>query len=353
LHPSSERELPISRDAKASPYLAILILNYNGAQDTIACLESILKKPRDEYEVVVVDNASSDGSVEKLRVWAETRLPPLEVVVRSDDKTSVLKEPGQYSSLRLILLQTQSNLGFAGGNNVGIRYALARGASWILLLNNDTIVGEDTLPSFIAGAERSGADLAGCRIYEYERRSTLWYAGGTFSWWGDRTVTSLRLSPGERLAAVETDWITGCCLLVRREVFEKIGLLDQRSFLYYEDVDFCRRAAAAGLKRFVVVDAKICHKVSRSTVLGSALSRYHGTRSRLYFHRKIHSRASHVVFLIAFGMSRILRSLIWLLQGRPDLIRASWTALRDYSLPVDPQAALSSTGESENWAHRN
>jgi GT2 family glycosyltransferase len=142
-------------------------------------------------------------------------------------------------------------------------------------------------------------------------------------------------------------------MLVRREVFEKIGLLDQRSFLYYEDVDFCRRAAKAGFKRFVVVHAKIYHKVSRSAVLGSALSRYHATRSRLYFHLKSHSRTSHAVFLIAFGMSRIVWSLIWLFQGRPDLIKVSWAALWDYSLPVEPQAWLSSTRESENSAHRD
>jgi GT2 family glycosyltransferase len=330
-----------------SARIAILILNYNGAEDTIACLESILKDWRRQYEVMIIDNASSDGSVQKLRCWAERRDPQLEFAFAPDETAAVVEEISDLSLPRLTMLETQSNLGFAGGNNVGIRYALAGGANWILLLNNDTIVEPHTLSALIEGAERSGADLAGCTVYEYDRRTRPWYAGGIFSWWGDRTVTTLPDPPAEKHAAVETDWITGCCMLVRREVFEKIGLLDERSFLYYEDVDFCRRAAKAGLRRFVILNAKIYHKVSRSAVLGSALSRYHGTRSRLYFHRKNHSRTSHLVFLIAFGMSRIVRSLIWLFQGRPDLIKASWAGLCDYLLPVEPPAALSSTREAE------
>src|SRR5207249_8289862 len=83
------------------------------------------------------------------------------------------------------------------------------------------------------GAERSGGDLAGGGIYEYDRPSRPWYLGGTFNWWGDRTVRSLRL-PSATAIAVQTDWITGCCLLVRGRVFEEIGLLDEGAFLYYE-----------------------------------------------------------------------------------------------------------------------
>jgi len=330
-----------------SPYLAILILNYNGGEDTIACVQSILKDWRDEYELIVIDNASTDDSVAKLRRWAEDQRPPLELVFATGQKTAVPPETGQSNSPRLTLLQTGSNLGFAGGNNVGIRYALARGASWILLLNNDTVIEAGALAKLIEGAERSGADLAGGGIYEYDRPSRPWYLGGTFNWWGDRTVRSLRL-PSATAIAVQTDWITGCCLLVRGRVFEEIGLLDEGAFLYYEDSDFCRRAAKAGFKRFVVPDARVYHKVSRSSTPHSAFQRYHATRSRVYFHSKNHTAGSHALFLIMFILSRMGRSLIWFFGGRWDLISASWRALEDsFRQAIRPQPAPSSPGIEE------
>ena len=325
-----------------SPYLAILILNYNGWEDTIACVESILKDWRDEYELIVIDNASTDDSVAKLRRWAEELRPPLELVFATSPKTPVPPETRQTNSPRLTLLQTGSNLGFAGGNNVGIRHALARGASRILLLNNDTVMEAGALAKLIEGAERSGADLAGGGIYEYDRPSRPWYLGGTFNWWGDRTVTSLRL-PSAAAIAVETGWITGCCLLVRRQVFEEIGLLDEGAFLYCEDSDFCWHAAKAGFKRFVVPGARIYHKVSRSAAPDSAFQRYHATRSRLYFHSKNHTAGSHALFLIVFVLSRMLRTLVWSLGGRWDLISASWRALKDsFRQATRPQRAPSS-----------
>jgi GT2 family glycosyltransferase len=336
--PCFENEASSQRETVLSPHLDILILNYNGCDDTIACVESILKGWREGQEIVVVDNGSEDGSVEKLRRWAEEHSSSVELASETSKWSPVLKSARTRGLCQVTILQSGRNLGFAGGNNLGIRYSLAKGSKWILLLNNDTIVEPDTLSALIDGAERSGADLAGCRVYKYDRPLSPWYLGGTFNWWGDRTVTSPLLPAVNGAVAVETDWITGCCLLVRREVFEVIGLLDQHSFLYYEDVDFCRRAAKAGFKRLVVVDAKIYHKISRSAVLGSALSRYHATRSRLYFHRKSHSRVSHLVFLITFAMSRMLRSLIWLVQRRPDLIKASWTALCEHSLRLQTHA---------------
>jgi len=317
-----------SREGAAPPYLAILVLNYNRYEDTMACLKSILEGWREGYEVIVVDNGSSDSSLERLRAWAEDRRGALEFVPPADQTEPIREEGGASTLPRLVLLCTGRNLGFAGGNNFGIRYALARRATWVLLLNNDTVVEAEALTNLVEGAERAGADLAGCSIYEYDRPTRPWFLGGVFNWWGDRTITSpppLTTSP----AAVETDWITGCCLLVRREVFEKIGLLDARAFMYYEDGDFCWRAAKAGLKRVVVLNARIRHKVTQFMVTDSPFRRYHGTWSRIYFHRKHRSAFSHAFFLVIFALSRLVRSLVWLLQGRRDLISASWCALWD------------------------
>jgi GT2 family glycosyltransferase len=311
-----------------STYLSILILNYNGYDDTVSCLESVLRAARGDCEIVVIDNASSDGSVEKLLAWGERQnlrvnfVPPQRATAQEQESVGA---PGGAS---LTLIRTPANLGFAGGNNVGIRYALRRGAQWVLLLNNDTVVDGDSLAGLVEGAERTCAQLAGCSIYEYFDRSAPYYLGGKFSWWGDRTH-SFKLPPSAPAEALETDWITGCCLLVRREVFERIGLLDERAFLYYEDADFCRRAAQAGLKRVVVLGARIYHKVSRSSVLGSPFTCYHATMSRIYFHRKHHHLASHVAFLTAFLLRSMARSLVWLATGRRDLVDARWRAVRD------------------------
>lgn len=319
--------MSLSTEGLPPPYLAVLILNYNGCEDTLECVKSVLGGWRGEYELVVIDNASTDDSVKKLRAWAEDQCPLLKAASGPDQRT-FSEGTSQRGVPRLTLLEAPSNLGFAGGNNVGIRYALARGATWILILNNDTIVERGTLPTLVEGAERAGADLAGCSIYEYGDPTKPWYFGGIFHWWGGRTITSLR-SVAKSQVAVETDWITGCCLIVRRRVFEKIGLLDERAFLYYEDEDFCQRAAQAGFKRVVVLGARIYHKVSQSSGVGSPLMYYHATMSRTYFHRKHHRFVSHVAFLALFLLRSMARSLLWSVEGRWDLVDATWRALRD------------------------
>jgi GT2 family glycosyltransferase len=227
------------------------------------------------------------------------------------------------------LLRTDANVGFSGGNNVGIRFALRRGTEWILLLNNDTVVEPDSLDRLLEAAEDASADLAGCLVYRYYRPDAIWYAGGEFRWWGDKDLKTLPRSAHHGACVLATDWITGCCLLVRRWVFERIGFLDENSFLYSEDADFCRRAAKAGFHRVVALRSRIYHKEGRSAGLGSAIALYHITRSRVYFHAKHYSFFSHAGFLLVFALSRLVKSFRLLLQGRPDLVNATFRGLWD------------------------
>ena len=316
-----------------SPRLAIVILNYNGYKDTIACLESVCSGPPTSSVVIVVDNFSLDDSAAELKRWMQNYLPPLtESSWGGMVKTCTVNDGQASARPGITLLEARHNRGFSGGNNLGIRYALQLGAAWILLLNNDTIVGCDSLERLVKGAEGAGAYLAGCTIYEYADPSKAWYLGGKFSWWGDKDLNDLRKGATEALETIETDWITGCCMLVRREVFEHIGLLDENSFLYCEDADFCRRAARAGFPRKVVLKSKIYHKAGRSTGVESALARYHFTRSRVYFHRKHYSLPAHASFLLIFSLSRCFKGCCWLLQGRPDLASATLRGLWDAML---------------------
>ena len=312
------------------PRLAIVILNYNGYKDTIACIESVCSGPPMRYVVIVVDNLSLDDSVAELKRWMQNYLPPLTESSWSGMlKTSTINDGQACARPGITLLEARNNSGFSGGNNLGIRYALELGAPWILLLNNDTIVGCDALERLVKGAEGAGAHLAGGAVYEYADASKAWYLGGRFSWWGDKDLKYMRKGATEAQGTIETDWITGCCMLVRREVFERIGLLDENSFLYCEDADFCRRAARVGFRRILVLGSKIYHKVGRSAGVGSALARYHFTRSRVYFHGKHYSLPSHASFLFIFSLSRCLKGCCWLLQGRSDLASATLRGLWD------------------------
>lgn len=234
----------------------IVVLNWNGLDDTRECIRSLQDNTYANYKIVVVDNASADNSREILRK--------------------------EFPSATIIANET--NLGFAGGNNVGISYSLKNGADYILLLNNDTAVEKDFLSELIAKAETERKiGLLEPKICYYSERDTIWFAGGK--------VSRLKISgthvglnkkdDGKFDVMKEVDYLTGCCLLIKRSVFENIGKLSEDYFLYYEDTDFCLRAKKAGFKCIYVPKSRIYHKVSRSTKPGSPSYIYYHTRNGL------------------------------------------------------------------------
>lgn len=224
----------------ASPVVYVIVLNWNGLADTTACLESCRKITTRGVRLLVVDNGSTDGSETGLR----ERFPDLE------------------------LLQTGSNLGFAGGNNVGMRHALARGADWVLLLNNDTEVAPDFVEALLRAAQSDPAfGMLVSKIYFFDPPDVLWYAGAYMHerlGWGNHRGTGQR-DVGQFDAIEETNRPTGCSLMVSRAVCEKVGLLSEEYFCYCEDLDWGMRARSAGFKVVYVPASKVWHKVSRST----------------------------------------------------------------------------------------
>lgn len=251
-------------------------------------------------EVVVVDNASTDGSVEEIKT-------------RFKDIT---------------MLQNNRNLGFAEGNNVGIKYALAHGADYIILLNNDTVVDKNLVNKLLKAMEKDRTiGIVGPKIYfapgfEYhsdryedkERGKVIWYAGGKIDW--QNIYASHRgvdeVDHGQYDKAEETDFVSGCAMTVRREVFEKIGLLDSKYFLYYEDNDLCQRAKRAGFKIFYIPCAFLWHKnAASSEQAGSWVHQYYQTRNRFLFgfkYGKIRAKTAllreSLKFLIKDGIRR-------------------------------------------------
>lgn len=222
--------------------VSIVVLNWNGANDTLACLDSLAALTYPNFNVVVLDNGSTDDSLERLRPH---RAPyPLK------------------------LIETGRNLGFAEGNNVGIRHALDEGASFVLLLNNDTVVDPDLVTELVTAAiaHPEGGICSAKILYHAEPRK-LWYAGA--KWLADRQhfqhVGIGEIDDGKAYEQIaETDYASGCALFIRADVINKIGLMDPKFFLIYEESDWCYRARAAGYKILFVPTAKLWHKVSAS-----------------------------------------------------------------------------------------
>jgi GT2 family glycosyltransferase len=241
------------------PQVAIIVLNWNGLNDTLDCLESLDQLGYQGYKVVVVDNGSVDGSVLIIR----ERFPAVTII-----------ENGE-------------NLGYAGGNNVGLRYAMAQGADYALLLNNDTVVEPAFLRILVDAAEAEPAlGIAGPTIYYHERPDVIWSAGGAIDWRrGSTWMVGLDERDEGQFGQVPrtVDFVTGCAMLVRRAALEQAGLLDERFFAYYEETEWCVRASRAGFKIVHVPLAHIWHKISPATQADSPLVHYYMTRNRLLF----------------------------------------------------------------------
>ena len=247
---------------KTHPFIIIVILNWNGKEDTLECLASAKQLDYSNYEIVLVDNGSADGSADAISK--------------------------QYPDVTL--LQTGENLGYAGGNNVGILWALEHGADYILLLNNDTIVSTDLLSAFINSANQlPSGSILGAKIYFYDNPDTLWFAGGR---WRNESNSFEHIGHGQPDSIefnhkIEVDYITGCALFADAATFKDVGLLYEDFFLTYEETDWCYRAKATGHKCIVIPEAKLWHKVSSSFGgADSPIVNYFMTRNKLLWAKK-------------------------------------------------------------------
>ena len=219
--------------------LYVIVLNWNLPGDTIACVRSLQRGLLAGSAVIIVDNASSDDS---------------------------LRQFGEVFGDQVMVVALESNRGFAGGMNAGIEAALQAGAGSVLLLNNDTIADADMIPRLReAAVTLPRAGILGPAIYYYDAPARLWQAGTRRSALLPVPVNlggaALRRARGRPL---RVDAVTGCAMLVRREVFSRIGPLDSRYAMYYEDADFCYRARGAGFEIWCVPRARMWHRVSLS-----------------------------------------------------------------------------------------
>jgi len=224
------------------PKVSIIILNWNGLEDTVECLESIQKITYLNYHVIVVDNGSEGDDVEVLR-----------------------EKFGDY----IHIIENDRNYGFAEGNNVGMRYALDNlGPDFFLLLNNDTVVAPDFLGELMEVAlsdKRIG--ILGSKIYYYDEPEKVWFAGGNINYWLGRLWCRGigQIDRGHFDDIADVDFISGCCMLISQNMLSSVGLLDSVFFFGTEDYDISIRAARGGFRVLYVPGSKIWHKIGRST----------------------------------------------------------------------------------------
>jgi GT2 family glycosyltransferase len=244
-----------------NPFVNIIILNWNGFQDTAACINSLMKISYNNYKIIVVDNAS-DNDAQKLQ-----------------------KEFGDT----IHLIRNEINLGFSGGNNSGIEYALKQKPEFILLINNDTVVENNFLDELLITANSfSNAGIIGPVIGYFNNREKIWSADGKISKIrSSGFIKKINMDINSIKFDKNCTFLSGCCMLIKRDVFEKIGMLDENYFLYLEDSDFCWRTLKAGYKIFLSAKSRIYHKVNISTKRDNPLlPLYYTTRNRLYFAKK-------------------------------------------------------------------
>jgi GT2 family glycosyltransferase len=245
-----------------APRVVIIVLSWNNAPDTLACLESLSEIDYPNYTVLVVDNGSTDDSVVQIR----THFSEIEV------------------------LEVGSNLGYAEGNNVGLRHGLKGESDYLCVLNNDTILAPGCLEALVEEAESSpDIGMVGPKMYFYEPSDMVFAAGSIIDWRRGRLVhrgiwqKESETGPLHSDAAEDVDFIVGCCILVRRDLLESIGLLDRRYYLNFEDVDWCVRARQARYRVRYTPKALLWHKVSASLGQASPRNTYYMTRNRLLF----------------------------------------------------------------------
>lgn len=299
------------------PKVCIIILNWNGLEDTVECLESLKKISYPNYEAIVVDNGS-----------------------RGDDARVLQEKFGDY----IHLIKNDKNYGFAEGSNIGIRYALKNSdPHYILLLNNDTVVDPEFLTEMIKVAEAEPAiGVAGAGIYSYNHPDEIQhFIKGKIDLWRGQAIPLLsivmekakkRESDKEQSDRTEkVDWVTGCTILIKNLVIASCGLLDESFFVYWDDADYCTRAREARYKIAYIPKAKVWHKLSQSTRRISGFACYYEMRNRFYFMKKHATKWQYRCFLAYFfGFYFWLATAFYLIwQRSPKLLASFYRGVRD------------------------
>lgn len=333
---------------KPWPKVAIIILNWNGWRDTIECLESLQRLNYPNYQIIVVDNGSTDDSKEKIKAWANgevfTKFKFFEVnlkykpvkVIEYDRLTA---EAGGLPDLentmaaispnrRMVLIATEANLGFAGGNNVAIRYAMNRGVDYIWMLNNDTVVDEMALTKMVELAERDRRiGVVGSKLLFYDRPNVVQEAGGpkVILWAGLAFMKNYNQEDRNDDHAEKIDFVSGASSLIRFEAIYDVGLLDEEFFMYGEDLEWQIRAKARGWGIMYCPESRVWHKLGASSGGSrSPFHEYHTTRGMIRLVRRYSWKTLPIAIIL-----NLLRCGRRVVRGETDQALAIAKAIKD------------------------
>ncbi|MFN8489839.1 MAG: glycosyltransferase family 2 protein [Caldilineaceae bacterium] len=286
----------------------IIVLNWNQYKLTADCIRSLLKVDYPNYRVLVVDNGSQDDTVSKL---------------------------GSEFVDKIDLITNDKNLGFSGGNNVGIRFALAQGANYVMLLNNDTVANDPLFVRKLVDIAENDRHIgmASPSIFYFDDPERVWYAGSALDLW--KGWRHYYLVPGDKMA-IETGYASGCCVLISAQMIQEIGTLNESYFLTVEDVEWSLRAKHAGWRVVYVPDACLLHKDSISSKahkgkgVYSPLRVYHEYRNTIWLIREYGNLYQKwLIWPILFGSKLIYQSLGYIIFRRWLKLKALLLALKD------------------------
>ncbi len=276
------------------PLVINVILNTNRRDDTLACLAGVAASTYPNQKTLVLDNASTDGSVEAISIhYPEVQNVPL-----------------------------KDNRGYAGNNNVGIHLAMELGAEWVFVLNEDITLAPNCLEELMKVAQANPqVGILGPMVYHFDEPEVIQSAGGLLDrYWQSIHTGQNQLDRGQFPIPRAVDWISGCAILVRREVIEQVGALDDRFFYYWEETEWCLRARRSGWQIWHIPLAKIWHKgVQRNYSPGPNVT-YYATRNKLMTMKKHRAPLSAWLY-IGFQTIRTLAS--W-------TFRSKWRHMRDH-----------------------
>jgi GT2 family glycosyltransferase len=342
----------------SEPMVYVLILNWNGWRDTVECLESVFRNDYSNYKVIICDNDSADQSLEYIKAWAEGHvlvkptsqderitslvLPPIPKPVSYIEYDRATAEAGGNAediNSQLVLIRTGGNLGFAGGNNIGLRYALAFGDfEYVWLLNNDTVIKTDALSRLVKKIQKHpDAGICGSTLLYYHVPNKVQAAGGgTYNKWIATARHIEAFQPAskrfdEKHIMSRMSYVVGASMLVSKHFLRDIGLMSEDYFLYFEELDWATRAAG----KYVFAYSShsiIYHKEGGSIGTSSKVNDvsytadYYGVRNRLVFTKKYypHALPSVLLGLMVAVINRLRR-------GKLDRIPMIFACIRKYS----------------------
>jgi len=309
----------------------IIILNWNGWRETLECLASVFRLKYPDFVVVVCDNGSDDGSLEKIAAWAngderarESRFLAIPQTPDAARRIPFAKharaeaEAGAPATTRLVLIDNGANLGFAGGCNVGLRFALGQAdMAYAWLLNNDAVVDPEALSALVGTMKRDpGIGICGSQVRSYDKPNVIQTQGGTLNRW---LCTTHSLACGVEVASAppapsQVDYVPGASMLVSRAYLEKVGLMEESYFLYFEEIDWAERGRSSF--RLAICPESVIYHVGGASIgtrdekgERGVRSEYFLLRNRLVFAHRFYRRRLITVYagFLASIVSRLAR----------------------------------------------